>query len=364
MKPIPAHDYLWNPEKHSAKPVCVVYGSDPFLRSVSIRHIRDQVLAGEDAEFSLCHFESGDIPFKDVYKELQTGAMFGGGSRVVRVDEADKFVSNNRTELENYIAKPSEQAVLILQLKSFDARTVLYKKAAASGLLIQADALPEKDMPQWVAKWSKHRYQTPCDLEAARIIVERIGAEHGDKYRGNVEGNCGLLDQELAKLSLLVTDAKRGITPELVEQAVGSWRTRTAFDMLNSALEGKTAEAMLQLNALMGGGEKVEGIMGPISSTLRQLATATELILDAERRKTKMTVRAALEKAGVPRGYNNGILEKAEKRLRLLGRHRGAKLAKWLLQLDLDMKGDSKTDKRVLLERLIVNLSSAKLREV
>ena len=359
MPPILAHDYLWKPAEYPAKPVCVVYGSDPFLRSSAVKHISSQVLDGEDAEFSLTHFESGDVPFKDVLAALQTGAMFGGGRRVVRIDEADKFVSNNRTELENYLEKPSQQAVLILQLKSFDARTVFYKKAAASGFLVAADAVPEKSMPQWVARWSKHRYNTPCDLEAARIIVDRIGAEHGEKYRGNIEGNCGLIDQELAKLSLMVTDSKKGITAELVEQAVGSWRTRTAFDMLNLALDGKTAEAIRQLNTLMGAGTDPLGIFGPILPTLRQLATATELILDAERRKTKITVRSALEQAGV----KSFFLGDTEKRLRILGRHRGAKLSQWLLQLDRDLKGESQSDKRILLERLIVNLSSAKLRD-
>jgi len=364
MPSIAAHEYLWNPAEHPAKPVCVVYGNDSFLRTAAVRHIRDQVLAGEDAEFSLSHFESGDVPFKDVLRELQTGAMFGGGRRVVRVDEADKFVSNNKTELENYLAQTpvgnaAEQAVLILQLKSFDARIALYKKVVASGLVIIADAIPEREMPQWVARWSKHRYNTACDSEAAKLIVERIGAEHGDKYRGNVEGTCGLLDQELAKLSLMVTDAKKGITVPLVEESVGSWRTRTAFDMLNLTLDGKTSEAMQQLNALMGAGAQVEGILAPISPTLRQLAAATELILNAERRKEKITVRDALIKAGV----KSFLLNDTEKRLRTLGRHRGARLSKWLLQLDLDLKGDSRSDKRLLLERLIVNLSSAKLRE-
>ena len=359
MKPIPAHDYLWNPDKHLAMPVCVVYGNDSFLRSAAVRHIRDQVLAGEDAEFSLSHFETGDVAFIDVLKELQTGAMFGGGRRVVRVDEADKFVSQNRSELEKYVEKPSEQAVLILQLKSFDAKTNLYKKVAASGLIIEAGAISEGELPQWVVKWAKHRYQTSCELVAAKMIVERVGAEHGDKRRGNTEGTCGLLDQELARLSLLVTDAKKGITIELVEQAVGSWRFRTAFDMLNLALDGKTAEAIQQLNSLIWGGADTVGILGQISSSLQKLATATELILDAERRGSKMSVREALEQVGV-KGY---FLSDTEARLRNLGRHRGAKLAKWLLQLNLALLGDSKSDRRVLLEKFIVNLSSKKLRE-
>jgi len=351
MPPISVHEYLSNVVKYPAKPVCVVYGDDAFLRSCAVRNLRNQVLAAEDAEFAQCRFDgdSTKLDFKEVRRELQTTAMFGGGLRVVRVDDADTFISKNRAELEGYAAKPSSQAILILQVKSFPSTTKLYKLLTATGLLIDAKMLSEKEMPGWVVRWSKERYQTPCEKVAAEMIVERIGMEHGS----------GLLDQELAKLSLMVTDPKKGITPELVEQGVGSWRTRTVFEMLDLALAGKTAAAVRQLNALVSAGEDPIGILAPISSTLRKLAAATELILDAERQGRKMTVRSALEKAGV----KSFVLGKTEEQLRSLGRHRGTKLSQWLLQLDFDLKGDSRSEKRLLLETFIIKLSATKLRE-
>ena len=348
MKLVSVHDYLWNVTKYPVQPVCVVFGDDTFLRTSAVRHIRDQVLAAEDAEFALCQFEGDDVTFKDVLRELQTVAMFGGGRRVVRVDDADSFVTKNRAELENYVEKPLEQSVLILQLKSFPATTNLYKKLVASGFLIEAKTLAEKEMPQWVVQWSKHHHKTVCDRTAAEMIVQRIGLEHG------------LLDQELAKLSLMVTDDKTGITPELVELAVGSWRSQTVWNMLDLALAGKTAAAVRQLDALILAGENAVGILAQIASTLRKLASATELILDAERRNSKMSVRSALERAGV-KGF---VLGKTEQQLIQLGRHRGAKLPDWLLQLDLDLKGSSRSDARLLLEMFIIKISAAKLQRM
>jgi DNA polymerase-3 subunit delta len=272
--------------------------------------------------------------------------MFGGGQRVIRIDEADSFVSKYRAELESYVVNPSCQAVLILQLKSFPATTKLYKQLIALGLIIEAKTHAEKEMPGWVVQWAKSYHKVFCDKIAAEMIVQRIGLEHG------------LLDQELAKLALMVTDEKRGITPELVEQAVGSWRSRTAFEMLDLALAGKTTAAVRQLDALVLAGENAIGIVAQISSTLRKLAMATEIILDAERQNRKISVRSALEKVGV-KGF---VLGKTEEQLRQLGRHRGARLPNWLLQLDLDLKGDSRSDPRLLLEMFIVKLSTAKLR--
>ncbi|MCL2005599.1 MAG: DNA polymerase III subunit delta [Planctomycetaceae bacterium] len=340
MKPVSVHDYLWNVGKFPAMPVCVVFGDDAYLRANAVRHIRDQVLAGEDAEFAMSLFEGDTAAFKDVYRELHTTAMFGGGRRVVRVDDADSFVTKNRAELENYVAKPSHQTVLILQLKTFASNTNLYKKLVGSGLIIEAKTLTDKEMPNWVAQWAKHHYKMPCDPAAAAMIVERVGLEHG------------LLDQELAKLSLMVADSK-GITPELVEQAVGSWRSRTAFEMLDLALEGKTTLAVRQLNALILAGENAVGILAQISATLRKLAAATEIILNAERQRGKISVRAALEQAGV-KGF---FLNKTEKQLLHIGRQRGVKLSQWLLQLDLDLKGESRSEPRLLLEMFLVKIS-------
>ena len=349
MPAIPVIDYLWKVTKFPPKPICVVFGDDAFLRSSAVRHLRDQVLADEDAEFSLRLFEGDNknTTFKDVLQELRTIAMFGGGQRLVRVDDADAFVTKYRSELETYAEKPSEQSVLVLQLKAFDSRTKLYKKLIDSALVIEAKPESEKKLPTWVVQWSKHQYKTVCELSAAEMIIQRVGVEHG------------LLDQELAKLSLMVTDPK-GITTELVEQAVGSWRVRKVYDMLDLALEGKTAAAMQQLNALILAGEDATGIVAQIATPLRKMATATELILGAERRNSKMTVQTALQKVGVVSYY----VEKTAAQLRQLGRHRGAKLLRWLLQLDLAMKGGCRSDdRRALLEAFIVKISSATLRD-
>ena len=351
---VSVQEYLWNTAKYPAKPICVVFGEDSFLRSDAVRHIRNQVLAGEDAEFALCPFEGDAATFKEVLAALQTIAMFGGGQRVVRVDDADTFVSKNREELEKYVANPSSQSVLILQVKSFPATTKLYKKLIDSGLLIEAHTLSEKEMPQWVEQWSKLRHKTTCVRAAAEMIVDRIGVEHG------------LLDQELGKLALMVTDPQKGITVELVEQAVGSLRVREVWDMLELALDGKTAAAVRQLNALMSAGETADGIWGQIASTLRKLAVATKIILDAEGRNSKMPLRSALEKAGVKPGFRDSYIAKMERHLKFLGRHRGARLSEWSLKFDLALKGDSKGNaqyKRLLLEAFLVKLSAATLRE-
>ncbi|MDR1142584.1 MAG: DNA polymerase III subunit delta [Planctomycetaceae bacterium] len=345
MKPISIHDFLWDSSQFSAKAICIVYGNDPFLKFHAVRILRNQVLSEEDAEFSLTRFDGNTIKFIDVLKEVNTLVMFGGGRRFVIVEDADSFVSKYRAELEEFTEKPTGQAVLLLLLQSFPSNTRLFKCAVEKGLVIDATPLPEKEIPKWIVRWSKHQHKTTCDPDAAEMIFQRIGAEHG------------LIDQELAKLALMVAP-KEKITATLVEKAVGSWRMQSTFEMLDLALAGQTAAAIRQLDQLLLAGENAVGILAQIAPTLRKFAAATQLILDAEKHGKKVSPSTALGQTGV----NRYFIEKAEKQLKMLGRYRGGKLLNWLLQADLDLKGASRNDPRIILETLIIHIADPRLR--
>ncbi len=168
-----------------------------------------------------------------------------------------------------------------------------------------------------------------------------------------IGSELGLLDQELAKLAITLIDGKR-VTPELVARYVGGWRAKTAWEMLDAALEGNLPEAIRQLDRLLASGEQALGILGQISASLRRFAAATRLVLAAETAGRRIALSQALEQAGV-RPF---VLQKAERQLRRLGRNRGAQLYHWLLETDLDLKGQSAMPPRLVLERLVLRLAA------
>jgi len=340
-KLIAALDYLAQPDRHPPLPVCAVFGNETFLRREAILSLRAAVLGGGDGEFSLTTFEGRGTPFREVHEELSTVAMFGGGRRLVVVEQADEFVSRWRAELEDYIAKPSRSGILALDLHSLPGNTRLYKLIAAEGLLIDCRAPAPARLSKWLADWAKRRHGVRLHPAAAEMMSEIVGPE------------LGLLDQELAKLALLAGD-ERKITPEMVERGVGGWRAKTTWEMLDAAMDGNVAAAMLQLDRLLSAGEQPVGLLGQISASLRRFAAATRLVLQAEAARRRVNLRGALEQAGV----RSFVLQKAERQLRLLGRHRGAQLYRWLLQADLDLKGESAMPPRLVLERLIVRLAA------
>ncbi|MDR1924981.1 MAG: DNA polymerase III subunit delta [Planctomycetaceae bacterium] len=346
MKPVSFLDFILHTKKYPSNSVAVVFGDDSFLKSYAIKVLRDQVLKGEDAEFSLSRFNGNDVTFSDIRKELSTRAMFGGSRRFVWIEDADGFVSKYRGDIEGYLDKMSDSALFMLELKSFPSNTNLFKKMELTGLMIEAKSLTDKEVPSWVMKWSKHRHNIECDPAAAALLFERIGSE------------AGLLDQELAKLALMTPPNNPIITAELVEQTTGSWRVQSTFDMIDQALAGRTASAIKQLDVLLSAGENEVAILAQIAYSLRKFAAATRVILDAELAGRPVTVQTALDRVGVKRFF----MEKSERQLKMLGRNRGSQLIDWLLQTDMNLKGSSRNNPRFILETLIIKIADPRLR--
>jgi DNA polymerase-3 subunit delta len=339
-KALHATDYLADPAKHPPRPVCAAFGDEAFLKRQTLVSIRRAVLGEGEGDISLTTFEGESATLPDVLEEISTLAMFGDGKRLVIVEEADVFVSRYRPELESYVTRPSSTGVLVLDLKSLPANTRLYKAIDAEGLLIDCSPPTAATTTRWLRSWAVQAHGFQLDAPAAEALVEMVGPE------------LGLLHQELAKLALTgEPGAKVGVAA--VREMVGSWRARTAWEMLDAALDGRTAEALVQLDRLLLAGEHPIAVLAQISASLRRLAAATQLILAEEKAGRRISVRDALQRAGV----KSFVLQKSELQLRRLGRHRGDRLYGWLLEADLDLKGSSNLSPRAVLERLVVRLS-------
>lgn len=343
-KPIPAVEFLVQ-EELPESPVFAAFGGDSFLKRQAVLRIRHAMCGGdaggEDADFSFTSFDGDKAEWRDVLGELSTVAMFGPGKRVVSVDNADAFVTRFRPNLEDYVAKPAASGVLILSLDAFPSNTRLYKAVAAEGTLVDCSAPAESKLPKWLVDWAKNHHDLMLPLAGADLLVETIGPE------------LGLIDQELAKLAG-AADKNRKVTVDMVHQMVGGWRTKTTWDMLDAALDGNVADALVQLDRLLLSGEQPVGLLGQISASLRRFAAATRLVLQAESTGRRIVLRDVLEQAGV----RSFVLQKAERQLRRIGRRRGSQIYRWLLDADLDLKGNSQLDPRVLLERLLIRIAA------
>jgi DNA polymerase-3 subunit delta len=370
-KPLHAIDYLEAPAPHPPAPVCVVFGDDAFLKRQVLTRLREEVLGGGEGDFSLCSLEGPKATLRDVIDELATVAMFGGGKRLVVVHDADQgrkrsvdvqeadpggkrpvdvgeadekargFIARYRTELEDYLARPNSTGVLVLELGSWPSNTRLFRAVAAAGLAVECSTPPTSRLTRWLAAWAKKTHNAQVTVAVAEMLVEMIGPE------------LGLLDQEVAKLAVTAGPGGK-ITAEMVSQMVGSWRAKTTWEMLDALLEGNLREALRQLDRLLLAGESPIAILGQISASLRRLAAATRIVLGGEATGRRIAPRDALAQAGV----KPFVLDKVKRQLIQLGRYRGNRLYRWLLDADLDLKGASSLPPRTVLERLAVRLAA------
>lgn len=345
MPALHALDYLADPASTKIPPVCVAFGDESFLKASALAELRRAALGDGDAEFSTTRFEGRSAEARAVFDELSTVALFGGGGRLVIVDDADEFVSRNRAVLEDYVARPSKAGALVLVVDAWPSNTRLAKAVAAQGLAIECKLPPAARVLKWLESWARSRYKARLERSAAELLREIVGEE------------MGMLDQELAKLAAAAQDG--AITAELVQRMVGGWRAKTAWDMLDAAIEGRTRQSLVELDRLLLAGESPIAVLGQISASLRRFSAAAQVVETAESSGRRVNLRQALETAGVKTAPF--IMNKAESQLRRLGRQRAIALRGWLLEADLALKGSSSSPPkaRIVLEQLLVRLSAA-----
>ena len=348
--PVHAFDFLEKPGHAVRSGVCVLFGDEALLKRHALKTIVRQIL-GDDDDVPFTTFEGEQTPWRDVHDELSTVSLFSSGPRLVVVEDADKFVSSFREELEDFASSASD-GVLVLLVESWPGNTKLFKRVAESGLAIECrgpqvqrgkkKVLDTRRLLKWLVHWAKSTHNVKLEAAAAEEMLELVGPE------------LGLLDTDLAKLALFV-EPGGSVNRQMVDDIVGGWRTKSIWDLVDAAAEGNAAEALAGIDRLLQMGEAPQALFGQIAWSLRRYAAATRLYQQGERSGRRISLDAALEQAG----FRRFELKDAQQRLRQIGRNRAGELYRWLLDTDLALKGShSQGDRaRLKLERLLVRLA-------
>jgi DNA polymerase-3 subunit delta len=334
-----ALDFLALKRKPAIPGVCVLFGSEAFLKRLVLAELRRLVL-GEDGGFGETAIPGDDAGWLDIADELATYSLFGPSRRMVVIENADEFVSKHRPELEDYAASPSSTGVLVLEVSTWPKTTRLYKAVDQSGLQIECTPPGGVTLRNWLVTWCAQQHGATLSTAAAEELIELAGPE------------MGLLDQELAKLAAYA-GPDGNITPDIVRQLVGGWRAKTTWDMLDAACSGDAPAALDQLDRLLNSGQDPVAILAAAGYVFRKIGAAARLVEHASQRGSRISLGQALAQAGV----KPFAIAKTEAQMKQIGRQRATRLYQWLVQADLDLKGGSSLPPRVVLERLIVRLS-------
>jgi DNA polymerase-3 subunit delta len=323
-------DFLAKKRRGDPPGVVVAFGDSGLLLRSAERAVRHWVLGNEPSEMSLSLFSGSTAVGRDVLDELFM-PPFLGDKRLVIVNDADDFVSENRQALEKVVSSPSQVGVLLLTVKSWPSNTRLAK---AVPLAIDCQTPKAHFVAGWCIKWADQQYQKVLDRPLAEWLVELVGTE------------LGVLDQEIAKLATSAGD-QPSISREAIQTLVAGSRVDTAFTMLDAALEGNTARALHLFDRLTTSGEHPVAILSMLMASLRKLALAGR----ASQRGQPLD--QALREAGVL----PFLVAKYVQQFHRLGKERISKLSRRMLKTDLDLKGGSALPSRTVLERLLIALA-------
>jgi DNA polymerase III subunit delta len=324
--------FLESKAEKAPRPVYVLHGDERFLKRRVLAALRALVLGPNDDGFGVSTHAGDKADYSTISTELASVGIFSP-RRLVIVEDADPFVTRERARLEKYVAAPYTTGVLVLDVQSWPSNTRL-AKLLPDEATVACKAPAAARLPEWCVKWCAAEYGKQLVATAARLLVDLVGAEMGQ------------LDQEMAKLSAYVGDAKR-IDPSDVDALVGASRAENTWKIFDLIGDGKTDEALTLLDRLLEQGEDPFRLLGAFSWQLRPLAQAARLTAQGTLLPT------ALDQAGVQRHRTAD----AEKLMRRLGRRRLGQLYDWLLQTDLGLKGMSPLPPRALFERLVVELA-------
>ena len=316
--------------KANLGPLYVVHGDEAFLKRQVIRALRQRALGDNADEQSISTYAGEKAVFAEVFDDLDTVPFFDP-KRVVIVENADPFVTKYRGELEKRLAHLPVTGLLILDVKTWAANTRLAKMVGETASVV-CKALDSKVLPKWCSDWCAKQYQKQLPADAAMLLTELV------------EPEMGLLDQELLKLSIYI-GAKPKIEFADVDKLVGNNRAQDIWKMFDAIAAGNVRDALAIVDRLFDQGEEPLRIVGAMSWQLRKLAQATRFSTQG------MSLGAALAKAGLFKA------RPAEAQVKHLGRRRLDRLYDWLLQINMDLRGNSPLPARTLFERFLLKLA-------
>lgn len=329
-------EFLLNPTQHVLGPIVILHGDDRYMKQEAIKAIEPIVL-GEEEDTCMTRFEGkrllSELPPATLFDELKTVSMWGD-KRLVIVDEAEKYVTAFRSRLEKYTEAPSQSSLLVLDVKSWSKATRLAKLVAKTGLVLECKELKGGQLAKWVSDTAGQLHQKQISRDAALLLVEMAGT------------NCGQIHQELDKLSTFVGEQPR-IGPDDIRAVIGGWKAETTWAMTGALRDGNVGDALKYLDRLLAAGEAPQKILGGLTFVWRKYFKAAQLAVQGT------PLKQALKVAGVfPRD-----IDSSDRYLRRLTRQRADKISLWLLQTDLNLKGNSRLAPRLELEQLLFLLS-------
>jgi DNA polymerase-3 subunit delta len=248
----------------SLSPVYVVSGDEPLLCQEAADAIR---AATRQQGFSERQVFNADNNF-DWGNLLQAGASLSlfADKRLLELRIPSGKLSDKGSALLEYLARPAEDTVLLINLPKLDgsAQKSKWGKALIDGAqtqFVQIWPVDANQLPQWI-----RQRMAQSGLNASAEAVDMIAIR--------VEGNLLAAAQEIEKLKLLAEGNQ--IDVDTVHASVADSARFDVFGLIDAALNGEAAHALRMLEGLRGEGVEPPVILWALAREIRLLATIAQ----------------------------------------------------------------------------------------
>ncbi|CAA0083006.1 DNA polymerase III subunit delta [Zhongshania aliphaticivorans] len=269
----------------------------------------------------------------------QSMSLFGDRKLIELRLGSGKMDQKSSAALQEYLQHADGSNILLVSCAKLDSRSMNSKWVKAldsAGAVIQVWPVDRQHLNNWIMQRMR-MIGLNADNDAVQLLADRV------------EGNLLAADQEISKLKILV--GEQTVSADIVANAVASSARYDVFKLIDSALAGKTGNALQMLNSLLAEGGEDIAMLGAVTREIRTLyqcaqqleqGGSIDRVLDSARVWDK---RKAL--------YKNT--------LRRLKSSQLAKLLQLASKIDAAQKGQSKENSVVLFTNLVSLLSGQNL---
>ncbi len=244
------------------QPVYVVFGPDAGLRSRGLQDLLDRI-ATEDA--SVATFSGSDFGLAEVLDELRTLPMFAA-HRIVVVRDADRFITEYRQKLEDYLAAPSSTGTLVLDTKRWASNTKLAKLVVKVGEAIGCEVPTGREFTGWLARHATSVGKR-LEPEAAQLLRDLLGKDEPAIYLSEIE-----------KLATYATD-RPTITVSDVQALVSPMRSELVFAVTDAMADRDVGQALALWEQVLASDKEAQyKAVGGLAWGLRRLMRARRLV--------------------------------------------------------------------------------------
>lgn len=209
-------------------------------------------------------FQLSSTKLAEVLDCLKTSSLLSP-KRIVVATDADRLKKADWEMLQEYLANPNPQSVLVLVAEEMKAAEL--KKLSGKLTIVECKKLYPNQLPQWINMEAK-AFGLQISQEAARFLADCVGAD------------LGAIHQSIEKLLLFVGE-KKLVQLADVEKVIANTAQKNIFEMTNAIGNKKQVEALQYLDNIFSQGEEPLRTFAMIVRHFRLLAKAQEILVRA-----------------------------------------------------------------------------------